>query len=291
METQPVAPRGVFGFLRARIAWLAIGVAVGICSVLAFQREFRSRESTPALRGERVAHDYGCFVCHGPEGRGGVADPGSRNGFVPGWDGPTVATLATDENEVIEWIQDGVPRRLKAVHEVAQRSPLIPMPAYRGRISPAELSDLLTYFRAVSTFGEDMPEPAYEGWKVAERLGCFGCHGPSGAGGAPNPGSFKGHIPSWHGEEFAELVRDDAELNEWILDGHPKRLWENPAARHFLEGQVIAMPAYRAHLSEQEQSGLVAYVHWLRKRASTSGAQDDAHRIMGVIARKGAVRP
>lgn len=243
----------------------------------------RQPESTAALRGEAVAHRLGCFTCHGAEGRGGVADPGSRSGTIPGWDGPTVGTLVANDQELREWITDGQPARLKNAAAPIRRAPLVPMPAYGSRIYRSELADLTTYFRAVSGFGAAMPEPAYEGRKVAERLGCFGCHGPAGTGGSPNPGSFKGHIPAWDGREFAELVKDEAELREWILDGYPQRLWVNPAARYFLQGQVIAMPAYRRLLSAEDQARLLAYFQWLRHQTGAETKTDDTHRIMGVV--------
>jgi mono/diheme cytochrome c family protein len=267
-----------------RVAWFVAGAVLGVTSAVFVYEQFHQQEATPALRGLAVARNLGCFACHGENGRGGVADPGSRNGFIPGWDGPTVSTLAANDQEIREWIMDGAPARLKAVEKVARRSPAVPMPAYRGRVSEAEYTDLLVFFRAVSNFGVEMPEPVYEGWKVADRLGCFGCHGPGGSGGTPNPGSFKGHIPAWDGHEFAELVRNDAELLEWILDGYPKRLWNNLAARHFLEGQIIGMPAYRSQLSSADQAKLLAYFQWLRKQGTQSSSSDNSHKIMGLVA-------
>ncbi|MEI6106117.1 MAG: c-type cytochrome, partial [Opitutae bacterium] len=102
---------------RGRIAWsslallfvlLGVGVAVAV-------RLRPAAETTPALRGQAVARNLGCFACHGADGRGGVADPGARSGLVPAWDGPTVATYARNEAEVVEWIRDGKPARLKDV--------------------------------------------------------------------------------------------------------------------------------------------------------------------------------
>ena len=66
------------------------------------------------------------------------------------------------------------------------------------------------------------------GHAIAERLGCFRCHGPGGRGAGRNPGSLKGYIPPWDGRDFAELVLDEAELREWILGGRPQRLQANP---------------------------------------------------------------
>jgi len=184
--------------------------------------------------------------------------------MVPGWDDPTVATLALNEAEVLEWILDGKPARLKNVDVNVGRKPLLPMPAYRDKVSRQELADLMVYFRAVSAFDTNITALAYEGMHEAAKLGCFACHGAGGVGGAPNPGSFKGHIPAWDGEEYSEIVRDDGELREWILDGYPKRLWDNPAARHFLEGQIVKMPGYRSMIADDQLAKIMGYIQWRR---------------------------
>ena len=243
---------------------LLAGLAVGAAVALYTYRSFHQREATPALRGERIAREQGCFACHGPDGRGGVADPGARGGFVPGWDGATVAGFAVDEKEIEEWILDGKPARLKDVDLHAGRKPLLPMPAYRGKLSPTQVADLMTYFRAVSAFDTNISSIAYEGMHETEKLGCFSCHGPGGIGGAPNPGSFKGHIPAWDGAEYTEIVRDEAELREWLLDGAPQRLRDNPLARHFLQAQAVQMPAYRREVTDDQLAKIAAYIQWRR---------------------------
>ncbi len=263
-----------------RTRWLIFGgLVLGAAALVLAARLNRQAESTPALRGRAIANRLGCFACHGPDGRGGVADPGARGQQVPGWDGPAVATLALNEQEVREWILDGVPARLKNVDLALGRKPLLPMPAYRGRLSEQALADLLVYFRAVSAFDTDITPIAYEGRYEAARLGCFACHGPGGVGGDANPGSFKGHIPAWDGDEYPELVRDDAELREWIINGHPRRLWENPAARLFLDRQIVQMPAYRRDLADDQLAKIMAYIRWRRTQAG-----DPAKKIAPVIA-------
>lgn len=223
-------------------------------------REERSR----AAQGEAVAQAAGCFACHGPGGAAGIADPSRQGAAVPSWDGRVLAAYASDRDELREWIADGVPRRLREAAPADEPARLLPMPAYRDRLSPAELELVVDYVIAVSGFEPALSDAAYEGRVLAQQLGCFGCHGPSGMGGSANPGSFKGYIPAWDGEDFAELVRDEGELREWILDGHPRRLWEQRAARLFLERQLIQMPAYRRHLSNDQLGKLVAWFKALR---------------------------
>ncbi len=223
------------------------------------------------MRGERVAREAGCFACHGPGGSAGIADLAGPNTRVPSWEGRELASYARDVDELRAWIVDGVPRRL-----CDARGPddarLLPMPAYGERLSKGEIDDLVAYLVAVSGLAPAMPDRAYEGRVVATRQGCFGCHGPSGMGGALNPGSFTGSIPALDGPDYAELVHDEGELRAWILDGHPRRLWDHPIARRFLEGQVVKMPAYRALLSEDDVGKLIAYIDWLRRDATPSPA-------------------
>jgi mono/diheme cytochrome c family protein len=137
------------------------------------------------------------------------------------------------------------------------------MPAWRGRLSPAEVEHLVAYVAAVSDFD---PEPAWvaTGRETAGRLGCFACHGPQGRGDTPNPGSLKGHIPSWSGADFKELARDEAEIREWVKDGSPKRLRNRRLAAFFLRRQAIRMPAYGDRVTEEELERIVAYIGWLR---------------------------
>jgi len=171
-----------------------------------------------------------------------------------------------NEQEIRDWILDGGPPASSSPGRAAATDSLVPMPAYADYLSSRDLDDLVSYFRAVSGWDPDIPDEAYEGRKVALRLGCFGCHGPSGMGGVANPGSFVGHIPPWDGTEFDELVHDAGELNAWILDGRPRRLAANPAARYFLDRQKTPMPAYRQYISDNDLKKLVAYIGWLRSR-------------------------
>ena len=243
-------------------AVLMVAVPWGVLAVV------RGPEITPALRGQRVARALGCFACHGLGGVGGIADLGFGAGRVVGWEGRIAKLYAEGEQDVREWILHGMPNRLSRGPDARHlASGIIPMPAYEGHLSGRQMEDLMAFFRAVAGPAFDViPEPAYEGWKVADRMGCLGCHGPSGIGGIKNPGSFTGQIPPWDGDQFTKLVRTEDELREWILDGEVRRLWHNWAARYFLEGQVTKMPAYRQHISDAEVDKIVSYVHWIRTR-------------------------
>src|SRR5436853_5313538 len=91
------------------------------------------------------------------------------------------------------------------------------------------------------------------GERVAERMGCFGCHGPGGMGGIPDPGSKSGDVPAWVGGSWTMYNREPADVRSWILDGHPP-------GRRPETGALIQMPAYRGRMSAPELADLTVYV-------------------------------
>ena len=102
-----------------------------------------------------------------------------------------------NEEEIREWILDGIPKRLKEeradqLDKTDELGPLIAMPAYRGKLSKKELEDLVAYFKAVSWYQTPADPVARAGRSVAQKQGCFSCHGPEGRGNISNPGSLKG---------------------------------------------------------------------------------------------------
>ncbi len=252
---------------RAKKLVLALTGLLAVAGVIAWVL-LRPRP-TAAMRGEGVAHRMGCFACHGAGGLRGAPNPGAKAGSVPSWDPAEFARLVKNEAEIREWILYGAPRRawIDGKKPVERPAPsdagLLAMPPYDGRLTDAELSDLVAYLQAVSGF-PPAPDPQVRaGWQAAAEFGCFACHGPGGRVGAPNPGSLKGYVPPWTGPDFAALVRDDAELEQWILDGGIERLREDPAAQHFLQRQVLRMPAYASTIPRDQLSAIMAYIRAL----------------------------
>ena len=156
------------------------------------------------------------------------------------------------------------------------------MPAWRGRLSPGEVEQLVAYVKAVSDF-DPVPDAVADGRDAAARLGCFACHGPQGRFDTPNPGSLKGYIPSWSGADFPELARDDGEIREWIRDGSPKRLRDNPVAAFFMRRQAIRMPAYGDRVSEDEIRRITAYIGWLQGKRLCARAAEERPRAPGPL--------
>lgn len=223
-------------------------------------------EETAAVRGRRVAERSGCFGCHGPGGLGGVANPGSEEGEVPAFVEQTQMMYVTGPDELREYVLDGAPARRRADPDyvAAMEAAALRMPAYRGLLSGAEVDDLVAYLRAASGMIQPKDRQLGRGAVLAVELDCFACHGPLGAGGVPNPGSFKGYVPGFWGADFDELVRDDAELREWIETGRVRRIAEHPVGGRFLERQKLQMPAYGTHLDDDALEAVVAYVRWIR---------------------------
>ena len=98
---------------------------------------------SPEERGLSLARTWGCFSCHGPNGSGGLPNPGSFAGFIPGWYGPDFHDTVRDRTEFDDWVHEGRIARfdsnpLAARFMTRQR---IQMPAYR-RFSTADLDDL-----------------------------------------------------------------------------------------------------------------------------------------------------
>src|SRR5581483_2209472 len=192
-------------------------------------------EETPAARGARAAAALGCFACHGPGGGGGTHNPGSQEDTVPAFTEQTQMMYVKDAEDLREYILDGAPRRKRED------------PDYRARVERA-------------TPGQVVPDAqlAARGADLALELSCFACHGPLGAGGVPNPGSFKGYVPAFWGSDFDDLVHDDEELRRWIAEGKIARIADHPIGRIFFRRQVIKMPAYGRFRPPEDIDALVA---------------------------------
>ena len=230
-----------------------------------------TRPALPAAeRGRRLAELHGCFSCHGPAGRKGTPDPGRREGSAPTFAGDLMM-YAENAAEVREWILDGstAGKRASETWRTRRDAAVLKMPAYRGALTPREVSDLTAYVMMVSDSPEPADSVARAGRDRARALGCDGCHGQGGRLAQRNPGSLKGYVPSWEGPDFAELVRDEAEFREWVNDGVSARFRDNPAASFFLKRARLQMPAYEKHLAEGDLESLWAYVRWLRSDAAS----------------------
>jgi mono/diheme cytochrome c family protein len=251
------------------LAWVASAVLLVVVAYPWMRDLVLQPETSPALRGRELAEELGCFGCHGPGGRGGVGNPGSKRKKIPPFTGSTLMMYVHDEQEIREYILDGRPKRLADDGDYAaeMKAQAIHMPAYRDVLAPGELDFLVAYIRQISGMIESPEGPARTGAEIADRLGCFGCHGALGMGGVENPGSLKGYVPGFMGADYRELVQSREELREWIREGRLRRVSEHWVGGRFAEGQLIQMPAYKDFLDEAELEALMAFVEWIASGA------------------------
>ena len=294
---------------QAMILTLSLGVLAAMigAGLLAYERQ---PASTAAMRGFYLAHEMGCFACHGSGGISGESNHGSLWGETPPFRaGGSIMSFVQSDEEIREWILYGAPKRLwvdgkkpdpnhgSRIGSLADKTEwdhgkgvggLIKMPAFEAVFSPEELDDLVAYVKSVAEMERPIDPLAKKGREVATRLGCFGCHGPNGKGGVSNPGSFKGYIPPWDGDDFAALVEDEEELRQWILKGQITRFERNPLATYFTHGQIIQMPAFESVLKPGELEALSSYIYWLRdenKPQVKDWVEDEVPELPSIVAR------
>ncbi len=243
----------------ARLLLVAIACALVAWAIVA-------RPYLPAAeRGRRIAERWGCFTCHGPGGVRGVANHGRVDKTVPGFEGD-VMMYAKSDDDIREWIRDGVPKRRAASRtwQAEREKGALRMPAFGRVLGSSQIDDLVAYVNAMAGNPEPEDSLAAAGLQRAGALGCTGCHGPGGRLAPRDPGSLKGYVPSWDGRDFAELVRDRAEFHQWVANGVSDRFRANPVAMLLLRRAALHMPAYRSHLAAGDEDALWAYVRWLR---------------------------
>jgi len=244
--------------------WIGVMAFVVVSAVIGVLFVFKPHLPA-AERGRRLAERTGCFACHGPEGLRGTANPGRTDAAVPGFEGDVVM-FAHGPDELREWIRDGVTaKRAKSQTWREQRDKgALKMPAFKTRLNEGQIEDLVAFVMVESGAPEPDDSLALRGIDRAEALGCVGCHGPGGRLARRNPGSLKGYIPSWDGQDFPELVASRVEFDQWVEDGVSERFKSNPMARYFLGRAVLKMPAFRGHIETGDLDALWAYIEWLR---------------------------
>jgi mono/diheme cytochrome c family protein len=94
--------------------------------------------------GRGLADRHGCLGCHGVEGSGGLPNPGSLGGFIPGFVGGNFEDMVGSEEEFREWVLEGESSRLAGnpVVRFFWRRQAISMPAYSEDLTRAELREL-----------------------------------------------------------------------------------------------------------------------------------------------------
>jgi mono/diheme cytochrome c family protein len=113
---------------------------------------------------------------------------------------------------------------------------------------------------AIGLWRRPAPSRVQRGWTVAYQKGCFTCHGPGGIRGMADPGHGLDEIPPFSGGLITMYAQNEGEIREWILDGMPRRIRDDPEQMKLRANAIIAMPAWRGRLSRRETDDLVAFV-------------------------------
>jgi mono/diheme cytochrome c family protein len=101
--------------------------------------------------------------------------------------------------------------------------------------------------------------PAERGRRVAERTGCFGCHGPGGLRGANNPGRTDKTVPNF-ADDVMMYAKTPDEIHEWIHNGVTHKKAASTTWRNDRDRGVLRMPAFKGRMNERDMDDLVAYV-------------------------------
>ena len=94
---------------------------------------------------------------------------------------------------------------------------------------------------------------AVGGLALYQRYGCINCHGPSGLGGVPDPGSPDETIPPLSGQDFRQEFNTDAKITEVFRSG--SIIGKAP---------ITSMPHWGGIISDQDLNDLVAYLKTLK---------------------------
>ena len=101
--------------------------------------------------------------------------------------------------------------------------------------------------------------PAERGRRLAERTGCFGCHGPGGTRGTNNPGRIDKTVPNFQ-DDVMMFAKTPEEIHEWISSGATKKRQASLTWREERARGALKMPAWKGRMSEAGMGDLTAYV-------------------------------
>lgn len=107
---------------------------------------------TATERGKTVFARYGCATCHGPEGKGGVANPNVKGGKVPPLD---KVAEGFSEDEIKKVIRDG---RIPEREDLNAPYPPLWMNAWKTVLDDNELANLIQYLFSL------LPKEKKEEW-------------------------------------------------------------------------------------------------------------------------------
>ena len=124
--------------------------------------EYRlANNNNTLIKGEQLARRYHCFNCHGIFGQGGVKNPKSLKGYIPGWYGRDfdILTNSGDPAIIREWITTGSSKKMLnepligyiAAHYLQKQE--IKM-LKLNRASKLEIQQLVNYVISIRAYGD-----------------------------------------------------------------------------------------------------------------------------------------
>lgn len=113
------------------------------------------------------------------------------------------------------------------------------------------------------------------GRRLAEKNGCFGCHGPEGTQGTSDPGRRSGTVPSY--KSLMMYAKSEQEVREWIRDGVTEARRKSEGWRASRDAGALRMPAFGKRLGSRQIDDLVAFV----LAVSGEGAPEDSLSAAG----------
>jgi mono/diheme cytochrome c family protein len=268
-----------------RVLGVVLLIVLGLVAAgTIFLQAEKQPEYSPVGRGAQLAESAGCFACHGRGDGEKRFNLRLRNEKWAPKANPTFwDSSITKREELVEWITHGV----TAAEVETHKQLFIRMPAYKDRLKPDEIESIAAWILAegikfTQGTGADIKGvPAtqqtpsgdsllVQGDRLSRKFGCYQCHGELGQGGVANPGSFKGYIPGFFGNDFLKLTAqgDRSEILHWIDHGRGQAIESGLAgklAKRYFDGQAIPMPGYRDQLSAPEKELLADYLLHLNK--------------------------
>lgn len=140
-------------FLSFDMAAFLLVMLVGLSLPASTFGQMQNQEAVE--RGKLVFEKYGCFVCHGNEGSGGVRNKNSATGGVV--TALTYTSRAFKDADLKERIIRGPTSVKKA--DLQGSTPPLSMPFFKNVISDAELNDLVVYIRSLTPEEGEEPKP------------------------------------------------------------------------------------------------------------------------------------
>ncbi len=101
----------------------------------------------PVSKGSELSSKFGCESCHGVGGSGGVLNPKSFTGTVPGWVGPDFVELVWSQREFREWVIIGRSDRMmtnRGASFFLDRASL-QMPSFKGTLTDQDVENIWAY--------------------------------------------------------------------------------------------------------------------------------------------------